>query len=47
MSGVGAEYTDEHGWATFDIIEDTLANDAIATHKILVDGQEEGDLGRR
>lgn len=43
ISGVGCEYTDDDGWAQFDIIEQVLGGGPIAVHKIWVDGEEMSD----
>ena len=42
MSGVGTEYTDDDGWATFDIVEGVLGG-RIPIENIWVDGKEISD----
>lgn len=45
LSGVGSEYTDDNGWAEFELIEGVLGGGTIAVHKIWIDGEEvSGDL---
>ena len=45
LSGVGSEYTDDDGWAEFELVEAFLGGGPIAVHKIWVDGVEvSGDL---
>ena len=43
ISGVGTAYTDEDGWAQFEIIKETLGAGPIAVHKIWVEGTEMSD----
>lgn len=43
VSGIGEEVTDDDGWATFEIIEETVGNDVKPIHKIWVDDQEVSD----
>jgi hypothetical protein len=40
MSGVGNEYTDDDGWATFPVIEKTLGGGAILIYRVWVKGEE-------
>ncbi len=39
MSGVGTEYTDDDGWATFELIEGTLGGGAITVFDIWINGE--------
>ena len=43
ISGVGSEYTDDDGWAEFEIIPETLGNGVIPIRKIWVNGEEVSD----
>jgi len=43
MSGVGTEYTDEDGWASFAIITETLGSGVIPIQCIWVNGVEVSD----
>ena len=43
MSGVGNEYTDDDGWAEFDIIGETLGPGVIPIRKIWINGEEVSD----
>lgn len=43
MSGVGTEYTDDDGWATFDIIEAVICGPGPAVRRIWVNSVEVSD----